>query len=576
MLAERTDVVTALDRNEVTPHFQPIVELRTGQLTGFEVLARWQHPMHGPILPSNFISLAEVHGLIDALAQQVFRKAFHAALLLPEPLTLSVNVSPVQLDSSSLPFEIRELAEEAGFPLERLIVEITENAILKDPTQVQKIAGKLKAMGCRLALDDFGTGYSSLRHLQTLPFDELKIDGSFVSEMTKKRDSRKIVAAILGLGQSLGLATVAEGVETEEQAQMLLWLGCELGQGWRYGHPKAAAGIPEMIREEPRAVLPALITPGDEWATSNLEGLPTLHLAQLQAIYDGAPVGLCFLDRKLRYVSLNRRLAEMNSLPVEDHLGRSVKELFPQWFPIYEPYYVRALKGEAIAGVELIRPSAQAGHGDWVLLASYQPAWDEADEVIGISVALLDITENKRAEERLHAGAGLQVEASMPEINPEVPWVMDAEGNDLQVSSRWVRTTPLGKDRTRNLRWLEALHAEDLERIVKTMKEALSTGKPIDIEYRIEGVDGEWRWMRSRGSPRYGALGEIRRWYGSVEDIHDRKQVEESIRESRECSMGERNMVAEGVRIADALRNSIADGDILDIDEKKPVSAEEV
>src|SRR3984885_9346236 len=116
MLAERTDVVTALDRNEVTPYFQPIVELRTGQLKGFEVLARWQHPEHGPVLPSNFISLAEAHGLIDALTQQVFRKAFHAALLLPEPLTLSVNVSPVQLNSSSLPFQIRELAEEAGFP----------------------------------------------------------------------------------------------------------------------------------------------------------------------------------------------------------------------------------------------------------------------------------------------------------------------------------------------------------------------------------------------------------------------------------------------------------------------------
>jgi len=576
MLAERTDVVTALDRNEVTPYFQPIVELRTGQLTGFEVLARWQHPEHGPVLPGNFISLAETHGLIDALTQQVFRKAFHAALLLPEPLTLSVNVSPVQLENSSLPSAIRELAEEAGFPLERLIVEITENAILKDPAQVQKIAGKLKAMGCRLALDDFGTGYSSLRHLQTLPFDELKIDGSFVREMTKKRDSRKIVAAIVGLGQSLGLTTVAEGVETEEQAQMLLWLGCELGQGWRYGHAEAAAGIPEMIREEPRAVLPALVTPGDEWATSNLEGLPTLRLAQLQAIYDGAPVGLCFLDRKLRYVSLNRRLAEMNSLPVEAHLGRSVKELFPQWFPIYEPYYVRALQGEAIAGVELIRPSAEAGHGDWVLLASYQPAWDEADEVIGISVALLDITENKRAEERLHAGAGLQVQASTPEINPEVPWVMDAEGNDLQVSSRWVQTTPLGKDKTRNLRWLEALHPEDLERIVKTMTAALSTGKPIDIEYRIEGVDGEWRWMRSTGLPRYGTSGEITRWYGSVEDIHDRKQVEDSIRESWERSIGERNMVAEGVQVADALRDSIVDGDIDDIEETKPVSTGEV
>jgi PAS domain S-box-containing protein len=574
MLAERTDVVTALDRNEVTPYFQPIVELRTGQLTGFEVLARWQHPEYGPILPGNFISQAETHGLISVLTQQVFRKAFHAALLLPEPLTLSVNVSPAQLENSSLPFEIRELAEEAGFPLERLIVEVTESALLKDPTHVQKIAGKLKAMGCRLALDDFGTGYSSLRHLQTLPFDELKIDRSFVSEMTKKRDSRKIVAAIIGLGQSLGLATVAEGVETEEQAQMLLWLGCELGQGWRYGHPEAAAGIPEMIREEPRAVPPALVTPGDEWATSNLEGLPMLRLAQLQAIYDGAPVGLCFLDRKMRYVNLNKRLAEINGASVEAHLGRTVEEMNPISFPVIEPYITRALGGEAIASVAFTRPSAKSEIVGSRFLASYQPAWDEADEVIGVSVSVLDITGNTHNE--IQSARSAEWQSSLTETNPETPWVMDAEGNDLQVSSRWVRTTPLGKDKTRNLRWLEALHVEDLERIVKTMTEALSTGKPIDIEYRIEGVDGEWRWMRSTGSPRYGASGEITRWYGSVEDIHDRKQAGESIRESWESSMGERNMIAEGVRIAEELRNSIESIDIGDIDEKKPVSAGEV
>jgi PAS domain S-box-containing protein len=574
MLCNLTDVVQALDGNEVIPYFQPIVQLRTGELTGFEVLARWQHPLRGPVLPSNFISLAEENGLIEALTQQVFRKAFFHALLLPKPLTMSLNLSPVQLHSAKLPPEIDRMAEEAGFPLERLILEVTETALLKDLNTAQIIAGQLKAMGCRLALDDFGTGFSSLRHLQALPFDELKIDLSFVSEMTKKRVSRKIVAAMIGLGQSLGLATVAEGVETEEQAHMLLWLGCEQGQGWRYGHPGAAEEIPKVIAAEPLAVFAGLATPGDGWASSNLEALPTLRLAQLQAIYDGAPVALCFLDRKLRYVSLNRRLAEMNGLSVEEHLGRSVKELFPQWFPLYEPYYVRALQGEAIAGVELIRPSAEAGGEDWVLLASYQPAWDEADEVIGISVSALDITENKRAEERLRTRAGLQV--SMAEINPEVPWVMDAEGNDLQVSSRWVQTTPLGKDKTRNLRWLEALHAEDLERIVKTMKEALSTGKPIDIEYRIEGVDGEWRWMRSTGSPRYGASGEITRWYGSVEDIHDRKQTGDSIRESWEYSMGERNLVAEGMRIADELRNSIANGDVGGMGGKKPASSGEV
>ena len=564
MLAELMDVARAVGGDEMIPYFQPIVELRTGRLRGFEMLARWQHPIHGPILPSNFIALAEENGLIEALTRQVFRKAFRVAPILTEPLTLSMNISAIQLHSSDLPLEIRVLAEESGFSLDRLIVEITESALLKDLARVKEVAGKLKTMGCRLALDDFGTGYSSLRHLQSLPFDELKIDRSFVSEMTKKRDSRKIVAAIVGLGQSLGLATVAEGVETEEQAHMLLWLGCELGQGWRYGYPGAAGGIAGVIAREPVAVLPELITPGDEWASSNLECMPTLRLAQLQAIYDGAPVGLCFLDCTLRYVSLNRRLAEMNGLPVEAHLGRSVKELFPQWFPIYEPYYARALQGEAIEGVELTRPPVRVGEDEGVFLASYQPAWDEADEVIGISIALLDVTEDRRAEELTPVSADL--EESRSEINPEVPWVMDAEGNNLQVSSRWVRTTPLGKDRLRNLRWLEALHAEDLEPTIKKMNVALRTGKAIDIEYRVMGVDGEWRWMRSQGSPRHGFLGEITRWYGSVEDIQDRKLLEESIGQSWERSIGERNVVFDGVRITDELRQSIANAGLQESD----------
>jgi PAS domain S-box-containing protein len=560
MLANLADVARALDRDEVTPYFQPIVELRSGALAGFELLARWQHPVHGPILPSNFIPLAEENGLIEALSQKVFCKAFLAARLFPEPLTLSVNISPIQLHSPLLPGEIHRMATEAGFPLERLIVEITETALLKDLDGTRAVAGELKAMGCRLALDDFGTGLSSLRHLQALPFDELKIDRSFVSEMTRKRESRKIVAAMVGLGQSLGLATVAEGVETEEQSHMLLWLGCELGQGWRYGRPGSAEALPAMIAAEPQRVLASLATPGDDWATSNLEALPTLRLAQLQAIYDGAPVGLCFLDRKMRYVNLNKRLAEINDAPVEAHIGRTVEAMLPALFPVIEPYLGRALGGEAIAGVAYTRPSAGAELAERRFVASYQPAWDEADEVIGVSISVLDITENTHSEVRLTPSAERQ--SSLKDTNPEVPWVMDAEGNDLQVSSRWVQTTPLGKDKTRNLRWLEAIHGDDLERIVATMKEALRTGKPIDIEYRIEDIHGEWRWMRSTGSPRYGASGEITRWYGSVEDIQNRKSDHPSIPVYAEPSAGDIDLVSEGIRISDELQQSIANVDL--------------
>ena len=284
--------------------------------------------------------------------------------------------------------------------MQQVKIEITETALLNDLERPKKIACELKEMGCRLSLDDFGTGASSLRHLHALPLDELKVDRSFVATMTQKRESRKIVAAVVGLGQSLGLTTVAEGIETEEQAAIMLRLGCARGQGWLYGRPVAAGQLPQVIKsiqDEPHAS-PTLLWQNN-FEVSSLEAQPTLRLAQLRAIYDGAPVGLCFLDKQLRYVNLNERLARMNGQPVAAHLGRTVKEMMPNGFQRYEPFLFRALRGEAIGAVRLARPSHIPGEPDRIVLASYQPVWDEADEVIGVSVAIVDITEHLGAVE---------------------------------------------------------------------------------------------------------------------------------------------------------------------------------
>jgi PAS domain S-box-containing protein len=398
---DHADVIRALENDELEPCFQPVVELHTGRLTGFEVLARWNHPQLGLVLPENFISLSEENGLVGRLMRQVLRKAFLSAPALPAPLVLGVNVSPTQLHDLSLPGEIREVAAEAAFPLERLTVEITESGLIDNLDLAQKIAHELKDMGCSLALDDFGTGYSSLRHLQALPFDELKIDRSFVNAMTDRRESRKIVAAIVGLGHSLGLTTVAEGVETEEQAGMLLRLGCKMGQGWLYGRPLTADSIPRMVDAAPRVFTTSLTAQGKDQIAMSLEARPMQWLAHLQGIYEGVPVGLCFLDRDLRYVSINRRLADMNGVPLSAHLGRTAREINPELFPRVEQYLLRAMRGEAIHEVEFSRPSKDPGKADRTNLSSYQPAFDEAGEVIGISVAVLDIEERKKLEEAL-------------------------------------------------------------------------------------------------------------------------------------------------------------------------------
>lgn len=390
----------ALRLGQFVPYFQPIVALNSGQLAGFEVLARWHHPQQGLVSPDQFISLAEKQGWIDTLTLHLLRKAFIKADSIPEPLTLSVNISPVQLRTSDLPALIRRAAEGTAFSLTRLVIEITESALIDNLKHAMSIAGELKDMGCRLALDDFGTGYSSLLHLQALPFDELKVDRSFVNSMTENRDSRKIVAGVVGLGQSLGLRTVAEGIETREQAETMLWLGCDLGQGWFYGRPLPAEELSDVVASPRQKLSAGSSSPWREISSSNLDGSLTQRIANLQAVYDGAPVGLCFVDKHLRYVNVNQRMADSNGLSAKEHLGRTIAELIPPMaYATVEPYLQRALRGQAVAGLEVKRPSRNPEDGLLTLSVSYQPARDDAGEVIGISIAVMDVTQSQRAEE---------------------------------------------------------------------------------------------------------------------------------------------------------------------------------
>jgi PAS domain S-box-containing protein len=286
-----------------------------------------------------------------------------------------------------------------------------------------------------------------------------------------------------------------------------------------------------MVETEPWMRPASYSMDGNDGTVSSLEALPAQRLSQLQAIYDGAPVGLCFLDCNLRYVSINQRLADMSGAPVAAYLGRKVEEMVPQVFPAVEQYLRRALKGEAIHGVEFFRPANDPGERGATNLLSYQPALDEAGEVIGVSVVVTDITERKRAEDALRESE--EHLRRMVDLNPEIPWAMDSEGNNLDVNSRWAELTGLTKEQTHNLGWLAVLHPEDAEGTMKKLREELRAGKPIDIEYRVKSVDRGWRWMRLRGTPSTESSGKIVRWYGSVEDIEDRKRMEEALRKNR-------------------------------------------
>jgi PAS domain S-box-containing protein len=262
-----------------------------------------------------------------------------------------------------------------------------------------------------------------------------------------------------------------------------------------------------------------------------LDAFPAQRLAQLQAIYNGAPVGLCFLDRNLHYVSLNQHLADMNCAPIAAHIGKTVQEIIPALFARVQPYLLRALQGEAIEGVEASKPPRNPGDPDTTLLLSYQPVFDEAHEVIGVSVAIMDITERKVAVKALRESE--EHYRHLVELSPIIPWVADTEGNVIEISSRWVQLTGMSKEQALRLGWLEALHPKDAPHTLKAVRESLHTGKPFITEFRVKSADGKWRWMLSRGWPRYGPAGEVFRWYGGVEDIEERKQLEAALRQSR-------------------------------------------
>ena len=542
------DLRTALLHGEIQPFYQPLVNLSSGATAGFEILARWKHPAGGITSPADFIPVAESSGLICELTRQLLQKAFHTAAQIPADFGLSVNIAPVQLQDRSLPSTIRALAESFKFALSRLTVEITETALLKNQEIVRRTAAELKAMGIKLALDDFGTGYSNLKHLQALDFDELKVDRSFVRTITTERESRKIVSAVIGLGRSLGMRTVAEGVEDQSQADMLLCLGCDVGQGWLYGK---AAPAKILERRSPPRLRPAY---GKAEAYSNpilcLEASPTQGHAQLQAIYDGAPVGLCFLDCNMRYVNLNRRLAEMNGVPVQAHLGHTVAEMAPGVYAQAGSHMRQALAGVPVQGFEFTVPASSPSAPPRTLLASYQPARDEGDDVIGISVMVFDISDRKRAEEALRESEDHY--RHMVELNPGIPWSTDGTGNNIEISSRWEGLTGQTAAESHGQGWLLVVHPEDRLYVEAAWVNALRDGHGFDVEHRIGTQGGGWHWVRSRAAPRRNAGGELMRWYGSTERIDDRKRHEQELEASAARLQAVIDVIPIGIVIAEA------------------------
>ena len=252
--AQRTAGVVAeirrgLAAGEFVPHYEPIVDLTTGDIRGVEALARWQHPQRGLVSPAEFIPVAEDMGMIEALTSALLPQICPDAArwsAAGDPRGVSINLSARELNAGFVE-RLAEALRHSQLDPARVTVELTETAMVENPEQALQVLQVLKALGVTLSLDDFGTGYSSLSYLQRFPIDNVKIDRSFVAELPHSRRARQLVGAILSMAHELNLGVVAEGVETQQQARLLAEMGCPRQQGYLYARAQSAAGLNRQL-----------------------------------------------------------------------------------------------------------------------------------------------------------------------------------------------------------------------------------------------------------------------------------------------------------------------------------------
>jgi diguanylate cyclase (GGDEF)-like protein/PAS domain S-box-containing protein len=240
----------AIQHDVLKPHYQPLVDLSSGRITGFEALVRWPHPDRGMVSPGEFIPVAEETGLINALGVMMLRRSCTDAAQWPDDVRVAVNLSPAQFRTSNLLSIVMDTLKQSGLSPRRLELEITETLLLEKSSQVLASLHALRALGVRISMDDFGTGYSSLSYLRSFPFDKIKVDQSFVRGLDSNRDAQAIIRSIASLGKGLGVTITAEGVETEAELSCLRAEGCHEGQGFLFSRARPNVEIVELLKAQ--------------------------------------------------------------------------------------------------------------------------------------------------------------------------------------------------------------------------------------------------------------------------------------------------------------------------------------
>lgn len=335
-----------------------------------EVLARWIDPSGSIIRPDRFISVAESHGVLDEISISLLHSSIEACKDLPESVFLSFNITPSQLLNKDLAQIFASILADHEFDPRRVKIEITETAFIEDMQNAKALLDEFAGLGCAIVMDDFGTGYSSLTWLRSLPFETIKIDASFVHSMLKERESRKIISAVVGLGRSLNLSVVAEGIENHAEADMLRRMGCTLGQGYLFGRPAPAEEARAFFDQE------AQIKSSAKLETMSIEQ----RAHQISALYRTTTTSIGFLDMNLTVVDASAEFARRFGKEMHEIIGQKITDFSDEArnvMPMLKKYREEGLPYPTF---EFRRPDNRI---DVVTLAFVR---DEAEEPLGFCI----------------------------------------------------------------------------------------------------------------------------------------------------------------------------------------------
>lgn len=510
-VSERIAEAVCFDR--IYPVYQPIVHLRTMRTVGFEVLARWRDPELGEVGPDEFIPAAHEKALLSVLTYNLIRTACSAASQWQDDCYLAFNVPPSLLQDPQAMGLMVDAISETGFAFDRVRVEMTEAELIEDEGGARQTVQALKSLGMKVVLDDFGAGFSSLVRLNEFDFDEIKIDGGFVKKLEVDADSRKIVAAVVGLGHSLEIPVVAEAVETPEQADFLRRLGCDFAQGWLVGRPVQAEAVPPLLSTG--AVI--------ERTQQGLHLSPFHRQYQLEALYASAPVGLCFIDMGKRYVAANEAFCRMIDRTPDQVVGKAIREVYtPEVAALVESTVQDLFNGRTGESIEFKFPDKPE-----VFLVYHQPVTDESGGLLGLSVVSIDITARKQAEQALRDSE--RDYRNSVELSPTVMWIAEPSG-ELSYISPMVDEPQHRSLQERTAAWYARMDPDDRLRVRTEWLAWLPSGDLFETRFRIQWPPGTWRWVRSRARPQW-VNGELVRWFGTFTDITREVELQTKVTE---------------------------------------------